>query len=55
MGVFREYSVLLSYTMESSFCGPLKARTHFTVDNYLSIGENLAKTLGKYCGVKRKS
>lgn len=35
MGLFREYGVSLSYTMESSFCGPLKERRHFGVGSYI--------------------
>lgn len=46
--------MILSYTMEHSFCGPLKNKTHFTVANYISIGENLVSTLEKYYGTKKR-
>lgn len=37
-----------SYTMEHSFCGPSKEKVHFSMFNYLKIGENFMVTLQRF-------
>ncbi len=36
------------YTMEHSFCGPVKSNNHFTILDYERIGMSIAKTLKRY-------
>lgn len=46
--IHKAMNVPFSYTMEHSFCGPVKEKYHFTVDHYKEIGAGIAKTLKKY-------
>ena len=37
-----------SYTMEHSFCGPIREKHHFNASHYSNIGKGIAITLNKY-------
>jgi hypothetical protein len=48
LNIHRALNLNFSYTMEHSFCGPVKEKVHFTARHYKEIGAGIAKTLKKY-------
>ena len=46
--MFKEFGIIYSYTLESSFCGPTRGSLegcHFTAATLLGIGRNFCSTL----------
>jgi hypothetical protein len=37
-----------SYTMEHSFCSPIKDKYHYTAKHYIDVGKGICLTLRKY-------
>ena len=51
--ISKELDFPQSYTMEHSFCGPLKEKTHFSPQHYLKIGQNFIATINRFYGRNR--
>jgi cytosolic carboxypeptidase protein 2/3 len=48
LNVHRTLNLIYSYTMEYSFCGPVKEKYHFNAKHYREFGKGVCQTLKKY-------
>ena len=54
INVWKEFGVDYSYTMEISFCGPSRSKSHFLISDYFKIGLNLGQGISLYFCRKNK-